>query len=173
MEPRFITDPNEVALQAAVNAADNQLLKARIKKIPVRVLDERVAAIAGRVTQSIDCTTCANCCKKLEPELSITEIHQLRAHRQASLEAFTARFLDYDTRREVHYLKPVCTFLHDNKCTVYTDRPNACREYPRLVPDLKFRWKKTMEDYMICPIVFNTIELLKAALSQLEDVPNR
>lgn len=170
MEAALILDLTLIASHAREAHTENQLLKSRIKTIPVRELDEHVAAIAKHVIAAVDCTKCANCCKTLEPELSTHEIERLRAHRQESFEVFSAKFLGYDTKREVHYLKPVCTFLRDNRCAVYADRPDACREYPRLFPELKFRWKKTMEDYAICPIVFNTIELLKKELGPLKNV---
>jgi Fe-S-cluster containining protein len=166
----YITDPNEVARLAALQAEQNAHLKVRVKQIPTRQLDEIVATVAKDVIAAIDCTQCANCCKTLEPELSESEIERLAQHRQETRAAFEKKFLGYDPQREVHYLKPVCTFLQDNRCSAYPDRPIACREYPRLVPDLKFRWKKTMQDYHICPIVFNTMEILRTQLGESKDV---
>jgi Fe-S-cluster containining protein len=166
----YVIDPNEVVRLAALQSEPNAKLKVRIKRIPARQLDEAVAAIAKDVIAAIDCTQCANCCKTLEPELAESEIERLAQHRQETRAAFEKKFLGYDSHREVHYLKPVCTFLRDNRCTAYAERPDACREYPRLLPDLKFRWKKTMQDYELCPIVFNTIELLRAKLDS-ENIP--
>lgn len=171
MDEFFLTDPQLVAQQAAIRASELKWLKDRIRNIPARVLDEKVATIAARTVAAIDCTTCANCCRTLEPELSEEELQQLLTLRQETHKHLQTKFVGFDPVRGIHYLTPVCTFLTDNKCLVYADRPSACREYPRLIPDLKFRWKKTIEDYAICPIVFNTIEQLKTDLRNSENIP--
>lgn len=171
MEELLLKDPQLVAQQAAIREPEAKWLKDRIRDIPAREVDNKVATIAARVMAAIDCTTCANCCKTLEPEISEEELQRLRS-RSEDREQFMAKFVGFDAVRGVHFLKPVCTFLTDHTCSVYGDRPSSCREYPRLVPDLKFRWKKTMEDYAVCPIVFNTIEQLKADLRDSENIPH-
>lgn len=160
----IVTDPSLLpALARAAESANGQLRR-QLQHIPAREVDALMQPIAARVMEAIDCTTCANCCKTLEPEVAAHEVELLRTRKHMTLEGFRKSHLGYDATRQRHFIKPVCPFLSNNRCTVYAARPQACRQYPRLVPDLKFRWRKTWEDYRVCPIVFNSIELLKESL---------
>lgn len=164
---KLIVDPAELPLLAEAATAGNFRLRQRLLGMPAREADARVRAIAEVVAQAIDCTRCANCCKTLEPELAEEEMEQLQKIMGGGQEDKNEH-LGYDSGRALHYLKSPCPFLLNNRCTVYASRPGSCRDYPRLVPDFKFRWRKTMADYKICPIVFNTIERLKESLGDGE-----
>jgi Fe-S-cluster containining protein len=58
-----------------------------------------------------------------------------------------------------------CPFLEGNICTVYEDRPQACRDYPFLHESgFRQRMLMVLDNTFICPIVFNTTERLKRRL---------
>ena len=57
------------------------------------------------------------------------------------------------------------SFLNDNKCTQYDSRPVNCALYPHLhKKDFVFRLIGVVNNYSICPIVFNVYEALKNKL---------
>lgn len=56
-------------------------------------------------------------------------------------------------------------FFVINKCTIYKDRPQNCRDYPYLYePQFSYRTIDMIERTYTCPIVFNAIEELKEEL---------
>jgi Fe-S-cluster containining protein len=58
-----------------------------------------------------------------------------------------------------------CPFLKDNKCINYEYRPKDCQSYPHLQKeDFVFRLWGVIDNYSICPIVFNVFEILKKEL---------
>ena len=58
-----------------------------------------------------------------------------------------------------------CKNLDCNKCTIYQERPEECRQYPYLHRDNFInRSSEIIQNYEICPIVFNVVEQLKVEL---------
>jgi uncharacterized protein len=58
-----------------------------------------------------------------------------------------------------------CSFHEDNKCHVYEDRPQNCRDYPYLHKSgFSYRTMGMIERTFTCPIVFTVTEDLKEAL---------
>jgi Fe-S-cluster containining protein len=55
-----------------------------------------------------------------------------------------------------------CKFYKDKKCMIYPSRPEICASYPNLhKTEVSERIVGIMNNYAICPIVFNVIEELK------------
>jgi Fe-S-cluster containining protein len=58
-----------------------------------------------------------------------------------------------------------CKFLRNKKCTIYSSRPFDCRSYPHLhKKDFTFRLFAVLNNYSVCPIVFNVYEELKVRM---------
>jgi Fe-S-cluster containining protein len=58
-----------------------------------------------------------------------------------------------------------CQFLKDKKCTIYDLRPEECNSYPYLhKTNIVSRLFGIIENYEICPIVYNVFEQLKIEL---------
>ncbi len=58
-----------------------------------------------------------------------------------------------------------CPLLDGTRCSCYSDRPRDCRSYPHLhEKDMTSRLIGVLENAGICPIVFSTLERLKAQL---------
>ena len=78
---------------------------------------------------------------------------------------FVTRYIDQD-KDGVNILNQLpCPFLKDNKCTQYESRPLDCASYPHLhKKDFVFRLIGVVNNYSICPIVFNVYETLKNKL---------
>ena len=134
-------------------------------------IDSRVFAATRRVWAGIDCTKCANCCRKVKPGFSEEEVDRL-AHR---LGMTRPRFIEtYLERSEAGCETPwttrtlPCPFLKDNLCSVYEDRPADCSGYPYLYkPDFVFRTMGMIERTFTCPIVYEVLEELKKSLGFL------
>lgn len=161
----LITSPLVVKALAAEKQNENIGFRAFLKKQPSKKLDETVRLLGDEVSKQIDCTQCANCCKHLHPSFTQKEIENLAESRNKSVEALRNEF-DFDTNDHVFRMKhSPCFLLKDNLCTVYSNRPFACADYPHLhKPDFKYRLHSVFSNYEICPIVFNTMEQLKKNL---------
>ena len=126
-------------------------------------LDAVVQETTDAVWSQIDCTTCANCCKTLQIELSHSDIDKLATRLQMPSREFTKRYITVlEDKARVFRTQP-CPFLgEDNRCTVYEDRPQSCRGYPFLhKEDFRQRTLMYMENIEICPIIFNVWQRLK------------
>lgn len=163
----LIHDPAEVAKQAPQHQASNRKLKQHLLAAPSQQVDQWFEPVTTSVTAQIDCTQCANCCKKLEAGISPSEITRLADLTSLSREAFIDIHVDTELPSGACFLKKhPCLFLEENRCSIYSHRPEACRIYPGLEsPGLKYRLRRVFENYRVCPIVFNTIELLKKQLN--------
>src|SRR5690242_7481104 len=102
---------------------ENQRFRAWMKRH--NFVERRFKAIAQEFEDSMDCTSCANCCR-----VATTQITERDAERLARfLRIKTADFLrDYteDTEEEGRILKRNengCVFLDGNLCSVYDARP--------------------------------------------------
>jgi Fe-S-cluster containining protein len=143
---------------------ENIFFKKHLRNYSSAIVDEKIHALNQQVSVQIDCTQCANCCKKLEPGLELDEIENLAAKKQMPEADFKAKYIGFDGEAQFLKTKP-CLFLADCKCTIYEVRPAACAGYPHLdSKDLKYK-RSLWSNYSICPIVFNVIELLKKELN--------
>lgn len=131
-------------------------------KSNAKAFDALLLPVAGSISADIDCTQCANCCKKLEAGISVEEMHALAALRGQSATDFLSSETETEETSGVTYLKKKpCIFLTGNLCCIYNARPKACRNFPDLSrPLVKYRIRKILDLYSICPIVFHTIETL-------------
>jgi len=126
-------------------------------------LDRRVESLAAPVIAAIDCTQCANCCRKLRVYLEPEDVQRLANGLHIPLEAVEG-YLDRPSAEQVgewasFYAIP-CAFLRGKMCGIYPHRPNACRSYPQFTPD--FRW--VLGDLLggagLCPIIYHTLDAL-------------
>ena len=159
----MITDIKYIKKIAKEKETENQLFRKKLMRIPYPIVDKIFHKIVKEVEEQIDCTQCGNCCKELEPEVSEEEIHQLARLKEISVEAFKKIHIGIEPDTGIQFMKAKpCEFLKDKMCSIYPNRPSSCRDYPHLSHERsKFRIKRIMEQYIVCPIVFNSIEALK------------
>jgi Fe-S-cluster containining protein len=159
----MFSTPSQMAPVLKDKVIENIFFKKFLRDIPSAVVDEKIHRLQQEVSAQIDCLQCANCCKRLEPGIEEHEIEDLAHAKQESPEIFKQNYVAYDGEALFLKTKP-CMFLNGCACTVYEQRPAACAGYPHLdQKDMKFR-RTLWENYSICPIVFNTLEILKAEL---------
>ncbi len=131
-------------------------------------IDGIVAELYLDCVQKIDCTQCANCCKNASPHLDREDVRRIARRLHCTQADFKRLFLVKDVDfGDYGFTKKPCPMLKNNRCIVYPDHPQECRQYPHLD---KFgfvaRLTNIMENYPICPIIFEVIERLKAEIWQ-------
>lgn len=140
-------------------------LKGRIK-LSTEATDEIVRKTTDEVWQQIDCLSCANCCRTLQVVVDSADIDRLAARRGISAREFSRRYVKPDQFGDRIFAASPCPFLgEDNACTVYEDRPKACRDFPYLHEE-HFTGRSLMmiSNCETCPIVFNVWQRLKVRL---------
>lgn len=146
---------------------ENAQFKLLLRNIPTRKVDALVHQLNQEVSAAIDCTSCGNCCKQLEPPVDQPEIDRLASLKELDATSFQDKYIGQEINTGIQFLKcQPCIFLQGNKCGIYEHRPASCADYPHLhQPNFKFRWKSIMANYSLCPIVFNVVEQLKEKLN--------
>lgn len=129
-------------------------------------LDAVVQEITDEVWKQIDCTTCANCCKTLQVIIDDKDISRLAVRLGMTVSQFSHRYVRTAADGLKHFASMPCPFLDaNNLCSVYEDRPQACRDYPFLYnKDFRDRSLTMIENTAVCPIVFNVWKSLKQRL---------
>jgi Fe-S-cluster containining protein len=139
--------------------------------IPAKKIDSIVYELYQKVSSEIDCRTCANCCKEVQPVLDQKDIERFSKCLGISVAKFKDQYLvkDEEPGKFVFNKKP-CPFLKDNLCSHYNCRPKDCKSYPHLDKSgFIFRLINMVGICSICPIVFNVYESLKDEIRNYDD----
>ncbi len=166
---KIVTSLETIKEMALEREKENLNFRAFLKQIDMapRKIDAIVHKILDEVTSQIDCTKCANCCKQIRPVLDNGDVSKFSLGIKSSVHQFRERYLHEDNENSSHYIfkELPCPFLRNNKCSNYDNRPKDCKSYPHLhKKDFVFRLWGVVENYEICPIVFNVFEQLKIEL---------
>ena len=136
----------------------------RLKQRPPRNLDEQFEKLHNQAFKKIDCLDCGNCCKTTSPMLFEKDIERLSARFKMKPGDFVSQYLVLDTD-DIYCLKTTpCPFLDaDNSCSVYEDRPKACREFPHTNHrKMHIHLAVAHHNIEICPAVYAIVEQLNA-----------
>lgn len=127
-------------------------------------IDRIVHRLNREISGRIDCTKCGNCCAKLKPCITDQDIDRLSENLKMPTQKVRDEYIE--TEDGDQYFKNLpCLFLKNKKCTVYDDRPDDCRSFPHLHKTrFTSRLFGVINNYSICPIVFNVLEKLKREL---------
>jgi len=137
-------------------------LKVRLN-LSNKELDAIVQETTDAVWQQIDCTACAHCCRTLQIVVDQKDIRRLAARLGMTPGRFSQQYVRVAEDGTLHFASMPCPFLgSDNRCMVYEDRPQACREFPYLHNDgFRTRTLTMIANTAVCPIVFNVWQRLK------------
>lgn len=103
----------------------------KLGKKPPRNLDSVAQQAHDEVFLELDCLQCANCCKTTSPIFRMVDIERLAKYLKTKASDIIGKHLHIDTDGDYVLNSSPCVFLGpDNYCSVYSARPNACREYP-------------------------------------------
>ncbi len=129
------------------------------------MLDAFVNEIAAPIVAAIDCTQCANCCRSLEVQLTPADIEQVAEAVQIPVSDVMARYVEPADEHGGTFRARPCAFLANNRCSIYAQRPDACRIYPLFTPDFRWTLAHTIAGAGLCPIIYNVL----IAVHKLED----
>lgn len=139
---------------------ENRLFKIYLRKYSSAKVDKYVSQFYDLIAPQIDCTKCANCCKILYPPFQPSDLDIVSKFLNRNLDELKSDF-NYDENGMYYAKQKPCALLNDNKCAAYSIRPLSCQDFPHL-KQKGFRFKKNVwENYQICPIIFNVVEMLK------------
>ncbi len=148
---------------AQLEAKANKKLTNRLHKVKSKKLDQEFEALHDEVFQEIDCLKCANCCKTTSPIFRNVDVERVSKRLGISAANFEDKYLKRDEDDDLVLKSAPCVFLEsDNTCSIYEDRPLACKEYPhtnrkRMDKILQL----TLQNTLICPAVSTIFERFK------------
>lgn len=144
-------------------SAENKKYLAGLRKKDARKVDDAFHSVHDEVFESVDCLTCANCCKTTSPIFYENDIDRIAKSLRLKPGEFIERYLRIDEDKDYVLKSSPCPFLSDdNYCSIYESRPKACREYPhtdrkKMVQIMDLTHRNTL----VCPAVFEMVERLK------------
>ena len=159
-------DLSKFAVEAKKKSAENRVFLQKLKSKNARVIDDAFHQLHDEVFEEIDCLSCANCCKTTSPIFYQTDIERVAKSLRMKPRDFVEKYLRIDEDKDYVLKSSPCPFLDaENYCSVYEDRPKACREYPhtnrkKMVQILDLTYKNTL----VCPAVLEMVERLKKVL---------
>jgi Fe-S-cluster containining protein len=128
--------------------------------------DRRLRRFGEDIEAQIDCTTCANCCRVSEVEITDRDVDKLAKFLGMSREEFIRDSTQQAESGEMILKRTEagCVFLEGNLCSVYEARPQNCANFPHLVRgtgSIASRMWRLVERAEYCPIVYNWMEKVK------------
>lgn len=151
--------------KAKAQSVQNKKFLIGLKKKNPREVDDAFHEVHEAVFQELDCLTCANCCKTTSPIFYQTDIERVAKALRLKPGDFIEKYLRIDEDKDYVLKSSPCPFLDtENYCSVYADRPKACREYPhtdrkKMVQIMELTHKNTL----VCPAVLEMVERMKRA----------
>lgn len=152
-----------ILIQAIAQKKQNKKLVQRLSRLPEKKIDTLFHDLHQEVFEEMDCLTCANCCKTTSPIFRNIDIERLSKRLKTSPSQFIASNLKMDHEGDYVLQHSPCLFLgEDNKCSVYEDRPLACREYPHTNRKKMHQiLNLTRKNTEICPAVSQIFQKLQ------------
>ena len=163
----IITDIKYIEQYAKEHDKENWKFRDFLKYRDFENLDDIVHNLYNEVSEKIDCTKCGNCCKTVRPVLDSEDISRFAFGLKIKINEFKSKYIiaDKDIPDGEIFNKLPCPFLNDKLCSNYSHRPKNCELYPHLHnDDIVSRLWGIVDNYSVCPIVFNVYEQLKLEL---------
>jgi uncharacterized protein len=162
------TDLDKIKRIAEQKEDENLLFRSFLKGCDRsdREIDRIVYDLYQSIASEIDCKECANCCRKLSPTWSRKDILDFSQGLGLDIKPFIKQYLvKVETPNKFRFNRLPCPFLKGNLCLNYEHRPQDCRSFPHLNKrNFTCRLWDVVENYAICPLVFNVYEYLKKEL---------
>jgi len=151
---------NQLRKLAGDAEGDNQKLLKGLKRKPSSEVDELFQTHHEEVFEEINCLDCANCCSTISPIITDRDIDKISRALRIKPSEVVAKYLEIDEDNDYVFRSHPCPFLGpDNYCSIYENRPKACREYPhtdrRKIQQL---FNITLKNAKVCPAVYLILE---------------
>src|SRR5690554_3470977 len=142
---------------------ENKQFFKELKRLPEKKLDAQFHTFHDKVFEEIDCLSCANCCKTTSPIFRDVDINRLSKKFRIKPVQFIDEYLRIDEDKDYVLKSSPCPFLFDdNTCSVYEDRPLACKEYPHTDRKKMFQIiPLTLKNTEICPAASRIVEAMR------------
>jgi uncharacterized protein len=159
-------DPNEIYKKALLKKAENQAFFKKLARMDPRKLDDLVQETHAEVFKEIDCLECANCCRSLGPRITDADVNRISSAMKVKPALMVSELLHRDEDGDLVFNSMPCPFLDSgNYCTIYNDRPRACRDYPHTDRRRFYQvLPLTLKNSFTCPAVFEIIGRMKMNL---------
>ena len=153
--------------KAEQKADEHRAFFEAVSKNPPKTYDQDCKNIHDAVFENTNCLECANCCKTTGPLFTTKDIDLISKHLNLTPHQFVAEYLKKDEDSDWVLQSLPCPFLgDDNHCQIYTQRPQACREYPHTDRIKNYQKKDlTLENVKICPAAFEIVERMRLKIS--------
>jgi Fe-S-cluster containining protein len=127
-------------------------------------MDREIQQIHDKLVEEIDCLECGNCCRTLGPMILPKDVDAMCRSLRMKPADFIEKYLQTDEDKDMVFKEIPCPFLGtDNYCSVYENRPKACREYPHTDRKKFYQiYELSMKNATVCPIVFGVLERILA-----------
>jgi uncharacterized protein len=160
-------DYQQLIVNAEVRYKQNAALIKKIARNKKINLDIVFQQKDEEVFNEIDCLQCANCCKTTSPIFTDKDIGRLARHFRIRPVEFIQRYLIQDKDGDYVVKSSPCPFLdEDNFCTVYSERPAACRDYPHLRrKSMKSYLALALRNTLVCPAVAEVFARIDASFN--------
>lgn len=154
---------DQFKIQSGNKEKENGKFLTSLKKKNSRKVDAVFHILHNEVFEEIDCLSCANCCKTTSPIFYQNDIERAAKALRMKPGDFVSKFLKVDEDNDFVLQSSPCPFLgSDNYCSIYEDRPKACREYPHTNRKKMVQITElTLKNTRVCPAVFEMVERLK------------
>lgn len=158
----WITDLRQIEKYADEFYQENLEFSHFLKSQNSAEIDKIVIELSQTVSKEIDCKQCANCCKSLVVAPNYPDTAKLATAVSLETNEFKKKYMKRDHEGDMCFKQKPCPFLKNNLCSVYESRPTTCRTYPHLEKgNFISRLGNVLSNLKVCPIAFNTYELLK------------
>lgn len=120
--------------------------------------------------EEINCLSCANCCKSSPPIVTRKDAKRMGKALGIPPKTFIKKYLIHDIDGSMMMNGVPCTFLQeDNTCTIYHDRPQACRAYPHTDdPNYLNKPRFNVENTVVCPAAYAVVKMLETSVKKEE-----
>lgn len=142
----------------------------KLEKNPPKDLYQKMIAIDKEVWEETDCLSCANCCKKMTPTFTPTDIKRISSHLKMTPDAFKEKWL-YKEKKSEDWMntKQPCQFLDlkNNMCSIYDVRPADCSGFPHFTKKQPVLYLHVhQQNVQYCPATFRMVEKLMEKYTQ-------
>jgi Fe-S-cluster containining protein len=164
---KIFSNPEEIRLLALDKTDENDRFACFLKSKDSSVIDGLVFKLNSIISPQIDCTKCGNCCQSLMIQVEQDEIVRLSDKFGITTDQFEQKYIECGSSTLKLMNTIPCRFLENNRCQIYPDRFEACKEFPALhIPAVTSRLFTVFAHYSRCAIIFNVIESLKEHFSE-------
>jgi len=135
-------------------------------KKKIEHVDELVLQLHKQAFKETDCLQCANCCRTLGPRITDKDIDQIAKVLRIKSAKVIEIYLRIDEDGDYVFQSMPCPFLmSDNYCSIYENRPKACREYPHTDRRRFYQiYHLTVKNAYTCPVAYFVLENLQREL---------